>query len=132
MAKIWVLGFMILMVLTSSCGKNNTESSSNRGLSTDPYRVSTFDGFVHAQSGMVEVSGGTYIVTQQSYQIMSMAFQQAMQQGIQPINVNGVLKFRARMTGSLMSQNYGGYYPQSGYQPGLQQLSLSQMIILRQ
>lgn len=122
---------MILMILTSSCGKNNSENSSNRGLSTDPYRVSTFDGFVHAQSGMVEVSGGTYIVTQQSFQVMSMAFQQAMAQGIQPINVNGVFKFRARITGSLISQNYGGYFPQSGYQPGLQQLNISQMIIIR-
>ncbi len=131
MSKFWVLGFMILMILTSSCGKNNSENSSNRGLSTDPYRVSTFDGFVHAQSGMVEVSGGTYIVTQQSFQVMSMAFQQAMAQGIQPINVNGVFKFRARITGSLISQNYGGYFPQSGYQPGLQQLNISQMIIIR-
>jgi hypothetical protein len=131
MTKFWVLGFMILMALTSSCGKNNSENSSNRGPSTDPYRVSTFDGFVHAHSGMVEVSGGTYIVSQQSFQVMSMALQQAMAQGIQPINVNGVFKFRARITGSLISQNYGGYYPQSGYQPGLQQLNITQMIIIR-
>ena len=131
MSKFLVLSFMILMILTSSCGKNNSDNSSNRGFSTDPYRVSTFDGFVHAQSGMIEVSGGTYIVTQQSFQVMSMAFQQAQSQGIQPINVNGVFKFRARITGSLISQNYGGYYPQSGYQPGLQQLNISQMIIIR-
>ncbi|MBA2405043.1 MAG: hypothetical protein H0V66_09760 [Bdellovibrionales bacterium] len=97
-----------------SCGNKDKDSASS-GRFTQAY--STQNALINTQSGAVEIGGTVYQVSQQSYQIMSQAFQQAQQQQIQPVLMNGVYKFKAKITGSLAP--VGGY--QAGYQQPNQQ-----------
>lgn len=150
MHSLLKLIFMTLLLGLIACGKNN-ESTGNQTFSSDPYKVTTMEALINVQTGNVEVGGQTYSVTQNSFSVMSQAFQQAQLQGIVPLQVNGVYKYRARITGSLAS-GYSQYgYPQGGTvqggyvqvqignynqgnmypQTGLQQLNVSQAIIHR-
>jgi hypothetical protein len=132
--KIWSLLFLVgLSFSMTSCGNKN--QSSGVGSSVDPYKVSTFEALINTQNGNVEIGTSIYVVSQQSYSAMGMAFQQAQAQGIMPMLHQGVYKYRAKITGSIGSiyqqNNQGGY--QSGYnQPmGANTLNVTQVVIHR-
>lgn len=114
------LSFLVLTVVLAigvvSCGGKKDSGSSNSGFSTDPYKVSTVKGYLHTQQPIAKVGNQTYTISQQSYNIMSQAFQQAQQQNIQPTMVDGVQMFKANITGSVGQQQtqQGGSYPQQG------------------
>jgi len=136
----------ILVVMVSvfdlglvGCGNKDSSSSSN-SISRDPYKVSSFEAQLDAQTGSVQVGTTHYTVSQQSIQVMMQAFQQAQMQGIQPTAVNGSYKFKVRITGYLTGgqQQYqqGGYqqpyqqgYQQSGYQTGYNQPYSNELVV---
>jgi hypothetical protein len=102
--KKWSLLFLIGLILSMiSCGNKNQSSGS--GSSNNPYKVSTFEALINTQNGNVEIGSSVYIVSQQSYPVMSMAFQQAQNQGIMPMLYQGAYKYRAKITGSIGNTN---------------------------
>ena len=118
------LSFLLLITVmafgVASCGnKNKDKDSSSSTLSSDPYRVSTVNGYLDTLQPIVTVGNTTYQISQNSYQIMEQAFLRAQQTQppIQPTMVNGSYKYMARITGSLMS----GYQQQAGVQSGYPQ-----------
>ncbi len=116
-----------------SCGNKNQTSGS--GSSNNPYKVSTFEALINTQNGNVEIGSSIYIVSQQSYPVMGMAFQQAQSQGIMPMLYQGAYKYKAKITGSIgnsfQQNNQGGY--QSGYnqQMGSNIINVTQAVIHR-
>jgi hypothetical protein len=125
------------LFLFVACGKDEESGKSNSRFSTDPYKVSTVEGYVSRQQPIFEVSNQTYTLSQASYQIMTQAFQLADQQGIQPQVINGQQKYRARITGSLGTMNYpmqqNSYqYPNQQYnQMGANTLNVQSAVIIR-
>jgi hypothetical protein len=124
------------LFLFVACGKDEKSGASSNRFSTDPYKVSTVEGYVSRQQPIFEVSNQAYTLSQSSYQIMNQAFQLADQQGIQPQIINGTQKYRARITGSLgtlnypMQQNY--QYPNQQYnQVGANTLNVQSAVIIR-
>lgn len=124
--------------LLMACGKKEDSNTSGQRFSTDPYKVSTVEGYVNPQQPIFETSGQTYQISQQSYQVMNQAFQLAQQQGIRPQLINGTYKYRARVTGSLgmtgmnypYQQNY--QYPNQQYnQMGSNTLNIQSAVIIR-
>lgn len=128
------LSFLVLTVVLAigvvSCGGKDSGESSNSGFSTDPYKVSTVKGYLHTQQPIAKVGSQTYTVSQQSYNIMSQAFQLAQQQNIQPTLVDGVQMFKANITGSLSQPQTG--YQQTGYSQQIRSvLNVTQAVIYR-
>jgi hypothetical protein len=117
-----------------ACGNKDKDGGSSNRFSSDPYKVTTVNGYLDTNQPIALVGNTTYSISQNSYQIMAQAFQVAQQQGIQPVMVNGSQKFKARITGSLQTgyQQQGGYQQQSGYQQqGSQTLNVTQAVIYR-
>lgn len=117
---------LCLILSVVSCGDKDKSKSSKNFTS----QISTVNGYfnLNNQSAPIEVGNNSYPVQDQmSAQLVNQAMSQAQYQNIQPINVNGVMKFRARYTGSLSNpnQNYPGSYQnnyqQNPYLPGGQQ-----------
>ncbi len=110
------LNFFTIALLSlglGACGgKENSTGTST--FSADPYKVTTVSGYVPTQQPVFEAGGKVYQLSQQSYQIMSSAFQVAQQQGIQPTLIGGVYKYKARVTGSLAPSSNQPYMPQPG------------------
>jgi len=126
------ISFLVLTVALAigvvSCGgKDNSSGGSSSGFSTDPYKVSTVKGYLHTKQPIAKVGNQTYQISQQSYNIMSQAFQQAQQQNIQPVMIDGVQMFRANITGSVG----GNQQYQSGSQQGGNVLNVTQAVIYR-
>lgn len=73
----------------------------------------------------------TYPPSQQYAMVMNQALQQAQMNNVQPVNINGVQKYRARITAMMNSYqpvNGGynaGYQQTSGYNPGVSQGTLN-------
>ena len=105
----------------SSCSfEKYGESSSS--YESDPYIVTTVEGYLDAQQPVFMLGNTSYQISQNSLTIISQAFQVAQQQGIQPVWVNGSMKFKARIAASL----------QSGYQQtGMNTLNVTQAVIHR-
>jgi hypothetical protein len=131
------LSFLVLTVALAigvvSCGGKDSGGSSSSGFSSDPYKVSTVKGYLNVQQPIAVVGNQTYTISQQSYNIMSQAFQQAQQQNIQPTMVNGAQMYKANITGSVGQQ---GTYQQGGQQAGYPQqggnvLNVTQAVIYR-
>lgn len=138
MKNISFFVFTVMTFFLVACGNDKKEGSSNNTFSTNPYQVSTVEGLINIQQPIIEVGSTSYQVSQQSYQVINQAVHMAQQQGIQPVLVNGVQKYRAKITGSLGSTGtyQGGYYQQGGYQSGYQQnvgntLNVTQAVIHR-
>ncbi len=119
-----------------ACGKDEKSGNKSTRFSTDPYKVSTVEGYVSRQQPIFEVSNQSYTLSQSSYQVMDQAFQLADQQQIKPQIINGQQKYRARITGSLgtlnypMQQNY--QYPNQQYnQIGANMLNVQSAVIIR-
>lgn len=116
----------------TSCGGKDGGSKSSAFSSA----LSTQNGYYNTQTQALEVGNQTYPPNQAYSQIMNQAIQQAQQQGIQPILVNGVYKFKAQITGSVYgampvgtNQNYP--YNSSYNQYGQQQLQLQSVVFYR-
>jgi hypothetical protein len=125
------------LFLFVACGKDEESGKSNQRFSSDPYKVSTVEGYVSRQQPIFEVSNQTYTLSQSSYQIMTQAFQQADRDGIQPQIINGAQKYRARITGSLGTMNYpvqqNNYqYPNQQFnQNNINTLNVQSAVIIR-
>jgi hypothetical protein len=122
MKHMTLFTLMILFISLAACGKKESGSNSSHSFSSDPYKTTTLEALVNAQSGNVEVSGVSYSVSQQSIPVMMQAFQEAQRQGIQPTLVNGVYKFKIRITG----------YLANGYQQGsIQPYAINQITVVQ-
>lgn len=103
--KTLLMTFLAFILVTSCADKNANKSGSgsaptNNSFSSTPGQASLVDGYILPNSGQIE-AGGTmfYVSDQQSASIIQNALNQARQQNIQPLSINGVYKFRARVTG---------------------------------
>ena len=112
-----LLVLLALALTAVSCGGKDKGSSSSGVFSSS---LSTQEGFLNPYSqNPIEVGGTSYPVSsQQNDMLIRQALQQAQMQGIQPVSVNGQMKYRARFTGSIYNPYannngaYGGtYYP---------------------
>ncbi len=126
--------FLFLVVALAlgvvACGNKNSSSGSSSSFSSDPYKVSTVNGYLDVNQPVVQVGNITYQVSQNSYSIMNQAFSLAQQQGIQPTMVNGSQKFKAKITGSLATQTGYQQYPQQQQGMG-NTLNITQAVIYR-
>ena len=126
--------FLFLVVVLAlgvvACGNKNSSSGSSSSFSSDPYKVSTVNGYLDVNQPVVQVGNITYQVSQNSYGIMNQAFSLAQQQGIQPTLVNGSQKFKAKITGSLAGQTGYQQYPQQQQGMG-NTLNITQAVIYR-
>ena len=106
--------FLFLVVALAlgvvACGNKNKSSGSSTSFSSDPYQVSTVDGYLDVNQPVVQVGNITYQVSQNSYTVMNQAFRLAQQQGIQPTSQ----KYKAKITGSMAAQTGYQQYPQQG------------------
>lgn len=126
--------FLFLVVVLAlgvvACGNKNSSSGPSASFSSDPYKVSTVNGYLDINQPVVQVGNITYQVSQNSYSVMNQAFSLARQQGIQPTMVNGSQKFKARITGSLAGQTGYQQYPQQQQGMG-NTLNVTQAVIYR-
>jgi hypothetical protein len=107
---------LTLLLLTAACGDKDKSKSKN-SFSSDQFKVSTVVGYINPQQpDTFEANGKIYQFSQYSQQTLYSALNLAQQQRIQPVQVNGQWKYRARVSGSLMNMNY----PQGGMQAGFQ------------
>ncbi|WPU65170.1 hypothetical protein [Peredibacter starrii] len=112
--KTLLLILLALTLTAVSCGGKDGGGSSSSSFSN---ALSTQTGYLNTNSQTpIEVGGKAYPVsTSQNDALIRQALQQAQMQGIQPLNVNGVWKYRARFTGQLYNPyattngNYGAY-----------------------
>ncbi len=122
------IALMMMTFLIVSCG-DKEKSKSNSGVFGSA--LSTQEGFYNIQTQTIEVGGMTYPPSQQYAMVMNQALQQAQMQGVQPVNINGVQKYRARITA--MANNYqpvnggynAGYNQTGGYNPAVTQGTLN-------
>ena len=130
-----VLTSVLSLLITACGGKDNSSGSSSSSFSVDPNRTSTVTGYLSQQQPTFEVGATTYQLAQGSYPIINSAFQAAQQQGIQPVLINGAYKYRARITGSMLTQYTQQGYPQPQQQPQPQYntgtLNVVQAVIIR-
>lgn len=126
-----LIALTIMAISFTSCGGKDGGSKSSAFSSA----ISTQSGYYNTQTQALEVGNQTYPPNQAYAQIMNQAIQQAQAQGIQPILVNGVYKFRAQITGSVygVGTGYNQNYPyNSSYgQYGQQQLQLTSVVFVR-
>jgi len=139
------LGFLFLvsaLALTLvACG--NKDGGNNSGSSSNPFsvgangvpKIETRSGYLDVSQPIAQVGNVRYQIPQTSYQVIGLAFQraQAVQPPIQPVLINGVYKYKAKITGSIAPQ-YG--MQQGGIQSGVQQsygsiLNITQAVIVR-
>jgi major membrane immunogen (membrane-anchored lipoprotein) len=113
---------IIMTFLIVSCGDKD-KSKSNSGVFGST--LTTQEGFYNLQNQNIEVGQATYPPSQQYAQVMNQALQQAQMNRVQPVNVNGVQKYRARITASANTYQpvNGGYnpgqYQQGGFNGGV-------------
>lgn len=110
------IALLMMTIFMVSCGDKD-KSKSNTGVFGNA--LSTQEGFYNPQTQVIEVGSMTYPPSQQYAVVMNRALQQAQVNNVQPVNINGVMKYRARITA--MQNNYqpvnGGYnagYNQTG------------------
>ena len=127
------LSFLIVVTFmafgVASCGNKDKDKDKDKvkdseGSSSSPYTVSsngipkveTKEGFLDTVQPVAVVGNVSHQISQSSYGVMRLAFQQAQQQQppIQPIMMNGSYKYRAKITGSVCPQQQQGIG--NGYQ----------------
>jgi hypothetical protein len=100
------ISLIILILLMCGCGDNKKNSSNPNSFSN---ALTTLNGYYTPQANILEVGGQTYPAQQYMAQLQ-MAKQSAY--NIQPVNVNGVLKYRVYVTGQISQSGMSsGYYP---------------------
>lgn len=119
-----MLTFFALIIMTAaltSCGGKDGGGGSGKSISQlQAGQAYTKTGYYNTQTQALEIDGVTYPASQAYAQVMNQAIQQAQAAQIQPVLVNGVYKFRARISGvGTGVANMG--YTTSGYQQGYQQ-----------
>lgn len=128
---------LILLALTLtavSCGGKDKGGSSSNAFTN---QLSTQEGYINLsnQQAPIEVGGAAYPASnQQAIALINQAVYQAQSQGIQPINVNGQMKYRARITALIYdpyanqtNMGYNGYY--NPYQSAQGTLQISSVVI---
>jgi hypothetical protein len=115
MKKISLLALILMTVALTGCGGKDGGSKGSSSInSLQAGQPFTKDGYYNTQTQALEMDGITYPPSQQYAQAMNAAIQQAQQQQVQPILVNGVYKFKARISG--VSNGTGVAY-NTGYNP---------------
>ena len=115
MKKFSLLALILMTVALTGCGGKDGGSKSSGSINQlQAGQAFTKDGYYNTQTQALEMDGITYPPSQQYAQAMNAAIQQAQQQQVQPILVNGVYKFRARISG--VSNGTGVAY-NTGYSP---------------
>lgn len=107
---------MMTFLIVSCGGKEKSKSNSGAFGNT----LTTQEGFYNLQTQSIEVGTMVYPPNQQYATVMNQALQQAQMNRVQPVNINGAQKYRARITA--MAANY--QQPNTGYQqpnPGYNQ-----------
>ena len=110
-----ILSLSLMLVMTVACGGKD-KGSSNSGVFSN--NISTQEGYYVPSTGALEVGSQVYPANMIYKQVMDMAIQQAQMANVQQVNVNGVLKFRARITASINNGTYTGTV-NNGVYPGV-------------
>lgn len=110
--KLVTIALIIMSFTMVSCGGDDKDKSSSSGRFTN--NLSTQTGYYNLSSQNLEIDGQTYSI-QQYYQAIQPALLEAQQRNIQPRQVNGAYKLRAKVTARLM--NYNQPYNQQYNQP---------------
>ncbi len=109
MKILLVFSYIVLSMLISSCGKNETGALNTNTFSSNMNTPTTVNGYFNLQTNMFEVGGIVYQPGPQSNnQAIQQAFQQANMAHIQPVYIQGVAKLKARITGSIYNPNQYG------------------------
>ena len=122
------IALLMMSILIVSCGDKD-KSKSNTGVFGNA--LSTQEGFYNPQTMVIEVGPMTYPPNQQYAVVVNRALQQARVNNVQPVNINGVMKYRARITAmqnSYQPVNGGyntGYNQTGGYNPAVTQTTLN-------
>ncbi|MGE3609036.1 MAG: hypothetical protein AB7I27_05570 [Bacteriovoracaceae bacterium] len=95
--KLILLSLLALFLI--SCGDKKSSSSSS-GISSDPLKPSTVQGYLISTGG-VEINGAYYQMA--SSLTSSEINQKIMMSGVQPTVLNGAYKYRARLTGAIFN-----------------------------
>lgn len=115
MKKFSLLALILMTVALTGCGGKDGGSKGTGSIDQlQAGQAFTKDGYYNPQTQVLEIDGRSYPPSQQYAQAMNAAIQQAQQQQIQPIQINGVYKFRARISGI---SNGSGVAYNTGYNP---------------
>ena len=118
MKMITLFALLLVTVSLTSCGGKSGGGGGN-GASISQLQAGqayTKNGYYNTQTQALEIDGVTYPASQAYAQVMNQAIQQAQSAGVQPIQVDGVYKFRARISGISTGPTYQGGYSTVGYQ----------------
>lgn len=109
--------FPILLILLVSCGGDKNSSGSSTSLSSNLSAPTTVEGYLYS-NGTLEIAGGSYQMV--SSLSGAQINQQIYSSGVQPIQMNGMQKYRARITGALYNpcQQDQNYNPSACQQSG--------------
>lgn len=121
------IALLMMTILMVSCG-GKEKSKSNTGVFGSA--LSTQEGFYNPQTQVIEVGPMTYPPNQQYATVVNRALQQARVMNVQPVNINGVMKYRARITAMQntyqpVNTGYNTGYTQPGYNPAVTQSTLN-------
>jgi hypothetical protein len=110
MRQFAIVSLLALMTIVS-CAKEKDKKAQS-GFGADPYTAATLEGYFNPSSQTpIEVGGIVYSLSSQTNtQLVYQAIQQARMSQIQPLYVNGVAKYRARVTGYVNNIQYANSY----------------------
>ena len=131
MKMITFFALIIVTLSLTSCGGKSGGGGSGSSISQlQAGQAYTKNGYYNTQTQALEIDGVTYPASQAYASVMNQAIQQAQSQNIVPVMVNGVYKFKARISGvSTGPTRYQGGYSTVGYQqnPYQQQYGQAQL-----
>lgn len=129
MKLITLFALILATVTLTSCGGKDGGGGNGKSISQlQAGQAYTKNGYYNTTTQALEIDGVTYPPSQAYAQVMNAAIQQAQAQGIQPVLVAGVYKFRARISG-ISTGIYNTGYSTVGYQqnPYQQQYGQAQL-----
>ena len=126
MKVLTILALVSMMAFTVSCGDKDKSSKSSNTFSNN---LSTQNGYYNTQTQALEIGSQVYPPSQQYATVMNQAIMNARNQNIQPVMVNGVQKFRARITAQMISNQYNNQYNQQYQQPPQQYSQYNQPML---
>lgn len=136
MKFISLIALTLMAFAITSCGGKDGGGGGSKSISQlQAGQAFTKNGYYNTQTQALEIDNVTYPPSQAYAMVMNQAIQQAQAQNIQPVLVNGVYKFRAKIsgvgTGAMTGYNQNYPYNQSYNPYGQQQLQLTSVQFYR-
>jgi hypothetical protein len=138
MKMIAFFALIMMSVAVTSCGGKDGGGGSGKSISQlQAGQAYTKTGYYNTQTQALEIDGVTYPPSQAYANVMTPAIEAARVANLQPTQINGALKFRAKISGISTGPVNTGYstvgYQQNPYQQpyGQQQLQLTSVQLYR-